>query len=107
MYCDPFECHSQNIQLGSESLYLFLEAFYSFALVRWWKMNKTQSVTVIQITRGEKKNQSIKNWCQIITEELNENKKIFLFDSLPTACTQAVPNQSKAKRCVNSGKSQG
>lgn len=43
MYCDPFECHSQNIQLGSEPLYLFLEAFYSFALVGWWKMNKTHS----------------------------------------------------------------
>lgn len=57
MYCDPFECHSQNIQLGSEPLYLFLEAFYSFALVRWWKMNKTQSVTVIQITREKKKSE--------------------------------------------------
>lgn len=57
MYCDPCECHSQNIQLGSEPLYLFLEAFYSFALVRWWKMNKTQSVTVIQIKRGKKKSE--------------------------------------------------
>lgn len=62
--------------------------------------NEQDSVCHSYSNNEGEKNQSIKNWCQIITEELNENKKIFLFDSLPTACTQAVPNQSKAKRCV-------
>lgn len=45
---------------------------------------------------GEKKNQSIKNWCQIITEELNENKKIFVWftpNSLYTSCSKSKQSQ--------------
>lgn len=49
--CALSECHSQNIQLWSHLLLFVPRGVYPFTMARWWKMNKTRSVTFVQIKR--------------------------------------------------------
>lgn len=68
------------------------------------QMVENEQDSVCHSYLNKEKSQRIKNWCQIITEELNENKRIFLFDLLQQPVYKLFRIKAKPKVRFAAGK---